>query len=56
MRHFSDAEKTRERIELTGFLSELRDALEEEIEKIKKSGQALWCNRTPIRTEMSHLR
>ena len=40
MRHFPDAEKPRERIELTGFLSEFRDALEEEIEKIKKSGQS----------------
>lgn len=40
MRHFPDTEKARERIELTGFLSEFRDALEEEIEKIKKSGQS----------------
>lgn len=29
-----------ERIELKGFLSEFRDALEEEIDKIKKSGQS----------------
>lgn len=29
-----------ERIELEGILSEFRDALEEEIDKIKKSGQS----------------
>ena len=40
MRHFSDAEKPKERVELTGFLAEFRDALEEEIDKIKKSGQS----------------
>lgn len=39
MRSFQDTEKSRERIELTSFLSEFRDALEEEIDKIKKNGQ-----------------
>lgn len=35
-----DQQNIPERVELKGFLSEFRDALEEEIDKIKKSGQS----------------
>lgn len=38
--HIQGNQYPSERVELRGFLSEFRDALEEEIEKIKKSGQS----------------
>lgn len=40
MMHSQSKQYSVERIELKGFLSEFRDALEEEIDKIKKSGQS----------------
>ncbi|MEG2012898.1 MAG: AAA domain-containing protein [Anaerovoracaceae bacterium] len=40
MMHARDRQHPLERIELKGILSEFRDALEEEIDKIKKSGQS----------------
>ena len=40
MIYIQDKQPVSERIELKGILSEFRDALEEEIDKIKKSGQS----------------
>ncbi len=40
-----------ERVELTGMLAEFRDALEEEIDKIKKSGQSSTLLRSGRRVE-----
>ena len=40
MPYSPESERTNERIELTGFLAEFRTALEDEIDKIKKSGQS----------------
>lgn len=40
MPYSPERERTNERIELTGFLAEFRTALEDEIDKIKKSGQS----------------
>lgn len=40
MMYAQDKQHVPDRVELKGILSEFRDALEEEIDKIKKSGQS----------------
>lgn len=44
-----DKQCASDRVELKGFLSEFRDALKEEIDKIKKSGKSLYAPRIPRR-------
>ena len=50
MMYAQDKQHVPNRVELKGILSEFRDALEEEIDKIKKSGQSstLLLNMSPL--------